>query len=126
MLAVDVDELVANLAQLCGGGHAGIDPSAAFALGVNGALEQQLVLGIKSVVFQPSAQSGGEGKFSAYFGASGPFTNHSGVGPSAQYQLQGVHQDGLASASLTTQDTEARGQIQLQMPHDDKVAQDDA
>ena len=50
MLPVDIHQMVANFSQLRGGGSAAIDPSPAFALGINAASEKQLLVGIKTVV----------------------------------------------------------------------------
>ena len=46
-----------------------------------------------------------------------------GVGPRAQGQLQGIDQDGLASAGFARQGRETAAKLQLQRLHDDKVAQ---
>ena len=64
VLTVDVHQAVADVAQLCGGGGAAIDPSAAFALRIDAALQEQVVVRFKAVVFQPRLQAGVQGKFS--------------------------------------------------------------
>ena len=53
MLAMDVDQAIADFAQLGGGGGAAIDPGPAFALRVNGSFEQQAVTGIEARFTQP-------------------------------------------------------------------------
>ena len=126
VLTVDVHQAVADVAQLGGGGGAAIDPCAAFALRIDAALQEQIVVRFKAVVFQPRLQAGVQGKFCGNFGAAGAFTHHTGVSPSAQHQLQSVHQNRLARAGFAAEHAKALAEIQIQLPHDDKVAQADA
>ena len=93
VLTVDVHQAVANVAQLGGGGGAAIDPCAAFALRIDAALQEHIVVRFKAVVFQPRLQAGVQGKFGGNFGAAGAFAHHTGVSPSAQHQLESVHQN---------------------------------
>ena len=51
VLAVNVQQQLAQFAQLCGGGRAAVDPGAAFALCVHRAFEQQGVRGVKARLF---------------------------------------------------------------------------
>jgi hypothetical protein len=56
VLAVDVDQAFAQLAQLGGGGRAAVDPRAALALAVDAAAQQQRVAGVETGFFEPRRQ----------------------------------------------------------------------
>lgn len=126
MLAMNVEQVVCHFAQLGCGGRAAVDPGAAFALSVHGALEQQAVVVFKATFFQPNLYRGGRFKFNADLGACCAFPNGSGICPCAQGELQGIDQNGFASAGFARQHSEAAGQLQLYFAHDHKVAQADA
>ena len=126
VLAVDVHQLFAHLAQLRGGGGLAVNPGAAAALGVDGAAQGQRLGAGQFLALQPGGGRGVRGEDQGDFGLLRPFAHHAGIGTRAQGQLQGIEQNGFASARLAGQGGKAGGQIQVQRLHDDKVAQRDA
>ena len=126
MLTVNVEQLLAQLAQLCGRGGAAVDPGAALALRVHRAAQQQGFTDIKTGVLQPVMQAHGVVEFGAHLGARGPFTDDAAIGPGTGDQLQRVNQDGFARAGFTREHGEAALQIQLQLTDDDEIAQGNA
>jgi hypothetical protein len=126
VLAVDVDQLLAQLAQLRGGGGAAVDPGAALALAVDAAAKQQAVAGVEAGFLQPRHQRRRQVEFGADLGPGRAFAHHAGVGARAQCQLQRVDQDRLAGAGFAGQHGKAVRQVQLELAHDDEVAQGDA
>ena len=127
MLAVDVDQLLAQGAQLRGRGRRAVDPGAAAALGVHRAPQQQaVVLAGQACRLQPGAQPRAAVELHADIGLGAAFAHHVGVGAGAQGQLQCIDQDGFAGAGLAGQHGEARMPVQIQGLHDHEVAQHDA
>ena len=53
MLAVDVEQLLAQVAQLCGGGCAAIDPCPALALVIHSTAQEQVAGGVKTCLVEP-------------------------------------------------------------------------
>ena len=125
VLAMDVQQLFAQFAQLRGGGGAAVDPGAAFARGVYCAAQQQMGAGLKPGLFEPGLHAGCGFKFGAHLAAAGAFAHHAGFGAGTQGQLQSVDQNGFTRAGLAGQHTKARAQVQCQFVHDHKVAQGD-
>jgi len=124
MLAVDVDQVVGQLAQLAHGGRRAIDPGAAFAGGVDGAAQQHgVAFAFEAVVLQPGQGGAGGGEFGADLAALLAFAHPDRLAARAQHELQRVDQDGFAGAGFPRQRGEAGGQVQLQRGHDDEVAQ---
>ena len=125
VLAMNVQQLLAQLAQLCGRGRAAIDPSAAFATGVYRAAQQQWGGGLKPSRLQPNLNGRRGFKFGAHFAARGPLAHQCGLGAGTQGQLQGIDQDGFAGPGFSGQHAKAGAQVQSQFVHDDKIAQAD-
>ena len=126
MLAVYVQQMLAQGAHLRGRGRQAVDPGAALALQVYGAAQQQLVVREAGLIEPVGQCCGADVELGADVGALCPFADHAAVGACAQQQLQCVNQDGLARAGLAGEHGEARLQIQIQRLHDDEVAQRDA
>ena len=108
-----IDQLVADVAQLCGGGSAAVDPGPAFALGVHASSEQQFIALIETVVLQPGVHCRVDHKACADFGAACTFAHHTGVGACAQHQLQRVYQNGFTGAGFAAEHAEAVGYIEF-------------
>ena len=53
MLAVDVEQLLAQVAKLCGGGCAAIDPCPALALVIHSTAQEQVAGGVKTCLVEP-------------------------------------------------------------------------
>ncbi len=69
----------------------------------------------------------GQVKLSGDVGLARPFAHHAGIGTRAQGQLQGVDQNGFASARLAGQSGEAGAcKSKSSCLHDDEIAQRDA
>jgi hypothetical protein len=125
VLAVDVDQALAQLAQLADGGRAAVDPGAALALGVDTAAQQQrsFAVIVEAGLGQPGGQRPWAVELGGDLGARRALAHHAGVGAVAERELQRVDQDGLAGARLAGQRGEAGLQLQLECRHDDDVAQ---
>jgi hypothetical protein len=127
MLAMDVDELLAQGAQLRGRGRRAVDPCAAAALDVHRAPQQQAtVFAGQACGLQPGADLCAAVELHADVGLGAALAHHVGIGAGAQGQLQGIDQDGFAGAGLPGQHGEARLPVQVQGLHDHEVAQHDA
>ncbi len=123
MLAVDVDQLLAGLAQLAHGGRAAVDPGAALALGIDAAAQQQRVAcAVEAGLVQPAGQRRRRVELGRDLGARAAFAHQRGVAAAAQGQLQRVDQDRLACAGLAGQHREAGLQLHLELADDDHVA----
>ncbi|EWS54707.1 hypothetical protein X551_02468 [Methylibium sp. T29] len=131
VLPVDVDQVLARLAQLADGGRAAVDPRTALALGVERAAQQQGV--VATVLFigeagigQPGPQRGRRVELGADLGARRALAHHAGVAAVAERELQRIDQDGLAGTGLAGERGEPGLQVELERGHDDEVAQGDA
>ena len=111
---MDVEQAVAEFAQLRGRGRAAVDPAAAAALQVDGAAQQQRVAGFEAAFVEPGGESRVGIEFGAHVEPLGAFAHRAGVGPVAQRQLQRVDQDGFARAGFTGQHREAAGQVEFE------------
>ena len=107
VLAVDVEELLAQLAQLCGGGGAAVDPGAAFSGGVYSAAQQQVGAGLKACFFDPGRNGGSGLELGTHLATAGAFAHHARFGTGPQSQLQSVDQNRFARPGLARQHTEA-------------------
>ena len=126
VLAVNVQQLLANGAQLLRGGGAAIHPGAAFALCVHGAAQQQGVAGFEPGFVQHGLQARRVVKLGAHIGAGRAFADHASVGARAGHQLQRINQDGFARAGFACQHRKARLQVQLQLADDHKVSENNS
>ena len=123
VLAVDVDQSLAELAQQRGGGRVAIHQRARAPLGVDHPAQQhaarvagELALG------QPGVERLAAAEACADVGARRAFADHAGVGAPAHRQRQGVEQDRLARAGLAGEHREARAELDVERIDDDEVA----
>ena len=123
MLAVNVHQVIASFAQLRQGGSAAVDPSAALALSVDVAAQQQGVAGVEACQIEPFGQRRRRVKFGGDFSAHRTFAHHARVTPAAKGQLQRVNQDRLAGAGFTCQHHKASAHIDFERCDDHKVTQ---
>ncbi|KAG1316537.1 hypothetical protein G6F62_013424 [Rhizopus arrhizus] len=79
MLAVDVDQAVAQFAQLGDGGGRAVDIGAAAALRIDDAAQRQFVVGVDLAFGQPGVQRLGRVEDGGDVGAGRAFTQHAGV-----------------------------------------------
>jgi hypothetical protein len=114
VLAVDVEQAVAELPQLGGRGRAAVDPAAAAALQVDRAAQQQRVAGFEPAFVEP----GCEGRVSVELGADveplGAFAHRARVGTVAERQLKRIDQYRFARAGFAGQDREACRKIEFE------------
>ncbi len=126
MLAVDVEQAVADLAQLRGRGGAAIDPAAAAALEIDRAAQEQRIAGFEAAGVQPRGEIRIGVEFDAHVQAFSALAHRTRVGAVAQRELQGVDEDRLARAGLAGQHGEAGGEVDVERAHDHEIAQGDA
>lgn len=122
VLAVDVDQAVAQLAQLRDGGGRAVDIRAAASLGVDHAAQGEFFVSVEFALGQPGTQRRGGIEDGGDVGARGALAQHAGVAALAQRQGQGVDEDGLARAGLAGKHGEARAEMDLGLFDDDEVA----
>ena len=123
VLAVDIDQHVAQFAQLRGRGGDAVDVRLRAARIVDHAAQQgaALVVG-KFVGHQPGLRHLADGKIGRDVGLGRTFAHHAGVAAPAQGQGQRIDEDGLAGARLTRQHAEAGGKFQFNGIDNDKIA----
>ena len=114
MLAMNVDQLIAQMAQLRGRGGRAIDPGAAAAQTVYDAAQQQILLLRKPRLLQPFVQMGRAIELGADIGLGAAFAYHLCIGACAQHQLQGVEHDGFAGAGFAGKHREAGLPVQVE------------
>ena len=124
VLAVNVDQPLAQLAQLRQRGAGAVDPGAAAAGTVDGAAQQQGAgFGVEAMLSQPGACRLGQVELGADLAARLAFAHPQRIAAPAQHQLQRVDQDRLAGARLAGQGREAATQRQIERRDDDEIAQ---
>jgi len=127
MLAVDLHEVFAGLAQLAHGGAAAVDPGPALALRVDGAPQQQGAAGsVEAGVLHPAGQGVGQVELRGDFRAHRTLAHQGGVAAAAQGQLQGIDEDGLAGAGFAREHREPYADVQIERVDDDEILQGDA
>jgi hypothetical protein len=126
VLAVDIDQEVRQFAQLGGRRRAAVDPGPALALGVDAAPQEQPLVVFEPGLLQPGHQGRGDIEFGADVGPRRAFAHHPGLGAGAQRQLEGVDEDGFARARFARQNAETARQIQIELAHNDEIAQGNA
>ena len=125
VLAVDVEQQIAQGAQLRGSGRAAVDEGTALAGRIDRAAQQQAALHVKTGFLQPGLGGGSRIKFGGNVAAAGAFAHHAGVGAGAQRQLQRVDQNRFACTGLAGQHRKAATQVQLECVDDHKIPQGD-
>ena len=122
VLAVNIDQIFADLAQLRQGHSRAVHVGATAALGVDDPAQHQLVLGVQVVFGQPAYERFRGLEYCADLGSGGTFSQHSGVGTLAQGERQCINQDGFSGASFTRENSKACIKGDVGFSHDDKVA----
>jgi hypothetical protein len=124
MLAVDVDELLARVAQLGRRAGTAVDVGARTPSGVDHPPQDALtVLACKVVLRKPRLQRRQLRRIElgAYLGTLAPGTHHRAVGAAAQDQRQRIHQHGLARTGLAGQHREAARELEPHPIGDDEI-----
>jgi hypothetical protein len=108
VLAMDVDQQIAQFAQLSRRGRDAIDVRLGAAGVVDHAAQQRPALVGGQLVFeQPGGRGIGHGEVGRDVGPGRAFTHDARIAASAQRQLQRVDQDRLAGARLASEDGKA-------------------
>jgi hypothetical protein len=126
MLAVDVEQVVAEFPQLRRRGGTAVDPAAAAPLQIDCAAQQQGIAGLEAALVEPAIQCDIGIELRRHIQPLGPLAHRSCIRPVAQRQLQGVDEDGFARAGLAGQHREAARQVEFKFTHDHEIAQGDA
>ena len=124
MLAVHVDQLFAQFAQLRQRDGGAVDEGAAAAVRVYRAPEQEQfgIVAIQFVVDEPARDGGTGPELGRDIGPRRALAHHIGVAALTQGQQQRVDQDRLAGAGLAGQDGEARCELEFEFVDDHEVA----
>ncbi len=125
MLAMNIDQELAQLFQLLGSRRAAVDEGARAASGFNHAAHQQHIVVAGQIIFpQPVGQAaiGWRGEFGRHLGARGAFAYHAGIGTLAKNQRDGIEQDGLAGAGLASEHGKTGREIQRKLFDQNEIA----
>src|ERR1700730_10323717 len=126
MLAVNIDQQFAQLAQLGGGGGDAVDECFGTACVVDNTPQQDAarVVFIKVFVgFEPGGGIDGiDGEFGADIGFGRAFAHHADVAAPAQRQAQGIDQDRFAGPGFAGQYREPGSEFQFNHIDNDKIA----
>ena len=108
VLAVDVQQLLAQLPQLRHRHRAAIHPAQVASVSLDLPLEQQLLLGHRDAVFLKPRQGRCLGKHRRHQSRTGSGADKLPAGALAQHRSDGVDDDGFARSGLTGQHVEPR------------------
>jgi hypothetical protein len=125
VLAVDVHQVLARLAQLRERGHVAVDEAARAPTALQRAAQDQAPgIALQLALGEPRGQRRAriQVELGAEFGALRPFAYQRAVGAAADQQLEGVHQDRLARAGLAGEHGVAAPRLKLDALGDDVVA----
>ena len=126
MLAVDIDQLLAGLAQLRHGGAAAVDPGAALSLRIDGAAHEQRPgiagIGIEAGFGQPGHEGRRQIELGRDLGPRRAFAHHAGIAAAAEGELQGIDEDRFAGPGLAGEHGQAGREIELEGVDDDEIA----
>ena len=123
VLAVDVDEQLADVAQITERGRPTIDVGASAALPRESAAERTIFAFIKLAGLWPGQSIGqmADDKERADIGALGSRPYHAAIGTVAQAQAERIHEDGFTGAGFAGDHRKSRGKLQLEVLHDGKL-----
>ena len=125
MLAVDVDQIFADLLELLHGGGTAVDVRARAARGFNDSAQQAFAFVAREIVFFEILGKGrnADGReFSADFGFFFSFANQPGLGTLAQHGSQRIDEDRFARTGFAGQHGETRLEFQVEPVDDDKIS----
>ena len=124
VLAVDVDEELADFAQLLGGRRRTVDVAARAAAGIEDAPQDQFFIPVEIVGRQPFAdrRQPGDVEGRRHLGPFAAGAHDTGVGALAERQRQRIDQDRLARPGFPGQRAETTGKLQFEAVDDDEVA----
>jgi hypothetical protein len=122
MLAVDVDQHLAELAQLGERGAGAVDERARAAVRVDHATQHHGVLGIERVLVEPARDAVVRRELGGDVGAAAAGAHDARIGALAEGERQRVDQDRLAGAGFAGKDGEAAVEFEVERGDDDEVA----
>ena len=125
VLAVDIHQALAQLAQLHEGRGMAVDEPARTAGSFDDAPHEQRAFVAREIVLPQPARDFRtvvDIEFRADLGTLGPAANHDGIGTLAQHRRKGIDQDGFPRPGLAGEHREAAGEFQLELVHDHEIA----
>src|SRR5690606_4451021 len=122
MLAVDVDQVFPQFAQLPQRDRQAVDEGAAAALAVDDAAQDQGVVGVEFLLAQPAVQRVGRIEHGRDIGARRVLAQRGGVGAGAQGQRERVDEYRLARARFAGEYREPGVELDFGLLDDDKIA----
>ena len=124
VLPMDVDEVIAQFAQLRERGRHPVDPRLGAPPRVDGPAQQHAAVAVVlHLVFdEPRRGRGGHRELGAQVGARTPLAHHARVAAFTEHQRERVDQDRLAGAGLAGEDREARLEVEFERVDDDEIA----
>ena len=121
VLAVNINQLNAQLFQQRHGDGAAIDPADIFTVQPNFPLNQQFLRLIFHLIFCKPIQRADAGKYRADKGFLAAGTNHVPVGPLAQNGTDGIDDNGFTSAGLAGQHIKSRVKSDIRLFNDGNI-----
>ena len=127
VLAVDVDQEVAQVLELAATRRSAIDEGARAALSHQQPAHDALAVIVQGLRGQPVSGRGAVGEIEAgdHLGAFLAGTDHGGIGLVPQGQAQGIDQDGFSGPGLAGQGGEAAVTVEFQAADDRQVLDED-
>jgi len=124
VLAVDVHQLLAQFAQALHRCRLAVDIAAGAAVGAHRAAQDALAVEVEFPLFQPLTHGGQSADLEggADLGAVAAGAHGAAVGAIAQYQAQGVEQDGFAGAGFAGEHGHAGDELQFQVFDQGEIA----
>ncbi len=122
MLAVDVDEHFAKLAQLRERRAGAVDERARPAVRIDHAAQHHGVLGVERVFVEPARDAVVRREFGGDVGAAAAGAHDARVGTFAEREGEGVDQDRFPGAGFTGKDGKAAVEFEIERGDDDEVA----
>src|SRR5690606_12895873 len=122
VLAMDIHQLFAQLAQLGQRDRYAANIGAAASLTVDGAAQDQVVVGVEVVFGQPSSKAVRSVEYGTDVGPGRAFANKACIAASAQCQRERVDQDGFARSGFTREYGEPRVKRYFGLVDNHKIA----
>ena len=121
VLAVNVDEPLAELSGLSNRHGRGVDPGARAPFGINCAAQQYCVALLKARVLKPASSSRYDRKLRADFGALGTLANHGWIASGAEDKFKRIDENRLACAGFARQASQSFFCLNVERRDDDEV-----
>ena len=124
MLAVDLDESPAHLAQELHADSDVVDEGAGAAVGGLNAPQDQCRIGLQAVIGKEPqhGMTGGEVKSRGHLALACPLPHERGIAAAADGEGEGIEQDRLAGAGLAGEHAKARAEFEIEPVDQNDVA----